>query len=149
MEWQTKSHTGTAQWGVGYQVWPNWLFRKGWWNKKLDAWGVVNNKGCSSIQSLLKGGGATKLKKFYLVSLGQAKFYFLKYKKVQFPEISRIFWGGFHFPKNKKSFLLRKYKKFFNFRARTFHFQKFWKIKEFFLREDFLFSKLWLKTCAK
>ena len=37
--------------------------------------------------------------------------------------------SGFHFQKYKKSFLLRKYKNFFNLTSRKFHF---WKYKELF-----------------
>ena len=118
--------------------------------KKLDTWGAVNNKGYSSIQSLLKEiyqeykkaifwggrGGLQSLKNFI-------KFLWGKQSSISWNIKSSVSWniknflGGFHFPKNKKSFLLRKYEKFFNFRARKFHFQKFWEIKEFSLSEDF------------
>ena len=47
---------------------------------------------------------------------------FSKYKKVLFPEIRRIYFWRFSFLKYKKSFLLRKYKRFFNIRARKIHF---------------------------
>ena len=47
---------------------------------------------------------------------------FPKYKKVLFPEIRRIYFWRFSFLKYKKSFLLRKYKRFFNIRARKIHF---------------------------
>ena len=74
----------------------------------------INNKGCSLHFQ--------KYKKFFRVSVSWyiRKFCFLKYNK---------FFQDFSFPEYKKSFLLRKYKKFFNIRARKFHFPKH---KEFF-----------------
>ena len=57
-------------------------------------------------------------------------FYWKKYGAY----ISHIL--GVHFLKYKKRFLLRKYKKFFNIRARKFHFPK---NKEFYLGLDFFY----------
>ena len=89
--------------------------------------------------------------------LGVRKFYFLKYKKlvrVSFSQNIRKscflkykeFFPGFHCPKYKKSFLLRKYKKFLNIRARMFHFLKYKKI----FRDGFffIFSRLGLKSAT-
>ena len=36
--WCPVSHTGTVQWVVGYQVWPDWCMKKGSKSKKLHAW---------------------------------------------------------------------------------------------------------------
>ena len=58
-------------------------------------------------------------------------FRFLKYERFSrggFFELG-LKSAGFHFRKYMKSFLLRKYKNFFNIRARKFHFLKY---KEFF-----------------
>ena len=52
------------------------------------------------------------------------KFCSLKYKKVPFPEIQQIFLG-LHFRKYEKSFLPRKYEKFFNLGVKKFHFLKY------------------------
>ena len=41
------------------------------------------------------------------------------------PEILNLRPRKFHFPKYKKNFFLRKYKKLFNFRAKKFHFTKY------------------------
>ena len=57
------------------------------------------------------------------ISLNIRKFHFLKHNK---------FFGGLHFPKYKKSFLLRKYQKFLNIRARNSISQNTRKYKNFF-----------------
>ena len=72
------------------------------------------------------------------------KFCSLKYKKVPFPEIQQIFLG-LHFQKYEKSFLPRKYEKFFNLGVKKFHFLKYknfsyfssLKVLGFFLRVPF------------
>ena len=53
----------------------------------------------------------------------------------------RNFFKKFHFPKHKKSFFLRKFKKFVNLRAKMFHFPKYKKnfVLRNFFRKDFFF----------
>ena len=61
------------------------------------------------------GSFLLKYKDFFRVFFSQnkTKFHFLKYKEL---------FRGFRFPKYRKSFLLRKCKKFFIIRVRKFHF---------------------------
>ena len=68
------------------------------------------------------------------------KFCFLKYKE---------FFRDFRFPKYKKSFLLRKYKKFLDIRARMLYFGvNLIKFKNFFDRVFLYFSNLGLKVSS-
>ena len=61
------------------------------------------------------GSFLLKYKDFFRVSVSQnkRKIHSLKYKEL---------FRGFRFSKHRKSFLLRKCKKFFNIRVRKFHF---------------------------
>ena len=76
-----------------------------------------------------------KYKKFFRVSVywNIRKFRFLKYRKI---------FQGFHFPKYKKSFLLRKSKKILNIRVRKLIFPEYKK----FSQVVFLFFELDLKS---
>ena len=53
--WYPKNDTKAVYWGEGYQVWPNLLYLgKSGELKSLMLEQLVNNKGCSSIQFLLR-----------------------------------------------------------------------------------------------
>ena len=101
---------------------------------------------------------------FDLGKLLERKFRFLKYKDLFEVSVSKKFgaflrkyknffqsrllgaearkYGGLFLRKYKKSFLLRKYKKFFNHRVRNFHFLKY---KEFFSGWVFILFGAWVE----
>ena len=105
------------------------------------------------IENPISIGNFLRVDSFYFSS---SEYYFLKYENFfqgfRFLKHKNFSRGGFfelgskifHFQKYKKNFLLRKYRKLFNIKARKFHFLKY---KEFFFGVDFFhFLNILLKS---
>ena len=104
----------------------------------------------SSLDGKVQGFISVNIRNFFqrafflFFGLGLRKLHFLKYKKLFRVSVSwniKNFWGV------SDSWNIRKYKKFFNNRARKFHFPKY---KNFFSRWRFsIFFGLGFRKCAR
>ena len=105
--WRPISHTRAAEWGEGYQVWPNWLYLERGWIKNLDVWAV--SKQLRFLKHPVSPKGLfLRVEKSFIKFFEAKKFHFPKHKKKFQSDFFFIFWA-----KKVPSWNIRTKKKFF------------------------------------